>query len=355
MAQEIPMTKAIMGTIMGMYTLAGLFFSLIAGALADKFGCRWVFGGGTIIASLGGGLRYFTGSPIEIMICMFFLGAGLTIFVALMPKILSTWFPPNELGTVNGICGASITIAAAVAMATATRFMSPTFNGWRGTAAVLGCLSIAMGILWMLLYRDKQKQPDEHKEDIRSNFKTVSKIKDVWFFSLNYSFLLASVMILVSLLPVTLQERGINNAGELVAIFMAVTCLFKVVGGIASDKVGKRKIFLIFCGILLSFSIPPFLIFKGVPLIIALVAAGIAVGPAAPVLMTALVEMERIGPPLAGTAFGFINMIGTVGGFLGPVAAGLLIDQFGAPTVAFIFTAVLALIAGLVVVPSKVR
>jgi cyanate permease len=355
--KEIPLTKTQMGTVMGTFAVAALFFAPLGGGLSDKIGCRWVLGGAAIIMAAGGGIRYFAGSATAFIICMFFLGAGFAVFMALMPKVLSTWFLPKELATMNAICFASITFGAAIAQGTAVRFMSPAFNGWRGTTLVLAGICLVMALLWLFFYRDWQTVTDAQnkEENIASKFRKVLKIKDIRLIALYYGFVYGALMTILTLLPITLQEKGVIRAGELISIMLAASLIFKIVGGIVSDKVGKRKVFLVVCAIIFGLCMPGFIMFTGVPLIIALVIAGAAFGPMPPIVMTASVEIKQIGTLLAGTALGFITMIGTVGGFIGPLAVGMVMDASGSAWLGFIFMGVVGILAGLIVIPAKIK
>jgi cyanate permease len=351
--KEIPLTKAQMGAVFGAVTLASLFFAPLGGGLSDKIGCRWVLGGGALMVAAGGGLRFFVGGAIELILCMFFIGAGFAVFLAIMPKALSTWFPPQELAKVNGICFSSIGFGGAIAMATAAGFLAPAFNGWRGTTVVLASISLAMGILWVLFYRDRQTVADDQskKGNILANFKTVLRIKDIWLLALYYGFMMTALMAIIALLPITLEEKGVARSGQLVSILMGTSVIFNIVGGAVSDKVGKRKPFLIVCAIVFGICIPAYLVFTGVPLVLILIFAGAALGPTAPIVMTIPVEIEQIGSSLAGTALGFILMIGNTGSFFGPIIAGTLMDVSGSAWTGFIFMSAVAILAALIVVP----
>ena len=73
--EQIPLTKAQMGTIMGVITLASLIFAPIGGALSDKLGSRWALGMSAVIVAVAGACRFFTGSATGLIICMLILGA----------------------------------------------------------------------------------------------------------------------------------------------------------------------------------------------------------------------------------------------------------------------------------------
>ena len=356
-AKEISMNKAQMGTIMGASTLASILISPLAGGLSDKIGCRWVLGGVAILSAVAGGLRSVAGSVTELTMCMFFVGAGVVACIVLMPKVLATVFPREKLATMNAICFSFLTIGLAVAMGTAAGIISPAFNGWRGTSVAFSVICVVLGILWLLFYRDRETRADAQSEgkSMSGNFKMVLKHKEVWRTALYYGFVMIPMMGILALLPITLHEKGVARAGELVSFYLFIAFLGKILGGMASDKVGKRKAFLIAGAIVFGITLPGFILFAGIPLLIILAIGGIASGPIPPIMMTATVEIKEIGPAFAGTALGVILMVGTLGGSIGPPIAGALIDMFGSPLPGFIFFSTATIVGGLVFVPSKAK
>jgi MFS family permease len=90
--EQIPLTKTQMGTMMGVVTLASLFFAPIGGALADKIGCRWALGGSALIVVVAGGLRVYTQTSFELMALMFIFGIGAALF-SLLPWELGRLLP----------------------------------------------------------------------------------------------------------------------------------------------------------------------------------------------------------------------------------------------------------------------
>ncbi len=353
--REIPLTKTQMGTVMGVLTLASLFFAPVGGALSDKFGCRWALGGSALLVAGAGSLRFFAGSAGELMACMFLLGVGMAVFGPNIPKALGTWFPPRELAKANGICFASMGVGGALAMATAAGFLSPAFGGWRVTMLVIGGGCLVMAVAWMILFRDRVADPSdapgEHK--VLDSFKKVLGVRDIWLIGFFYGLNMVGLMAIISLLPVVLAEKGVARSGELVSVMMGTTVVFNILGGVVSDKVGRRKPFLIVCAIVIGVCIPCFITFTGIPLIVALVAAGAAMGTIAPVMMAIPVELKPIGTALAGTAVGVIFMIGNTGGFIGPVIAGKLMDMSGSLWPGFIFLAASLVLSAAVIVPLR--
>ena len=353
--EQIPLTKAQMGTIMGVITLASLFFAPIGGALSDQLGARWAFGIAAIIVALAGGFRYVAGSVNDLIVCMFLIGVGMAMYAPNLPKALGNWFPKKDLAMANGISISGMGIGGAIAMVTAKSVLSPSFGGWRGTMVFLGGLVLLVAILWMVVYRDRPVEgaAQRKKLNVFQNFKDVLKVKDIWLIAIYYGLNMISLLAVVTLLPITLEERGVENAGGMVGIMMGATVVFNVLGGMLSDRVGKRKPFLIICAVVFGLCVLGFANFTGTALIVVLIIAGAAMGTIAPVLMSVPVEMERIGTALVGSAIGFIFMLGNTGGFVGPVVAGRLMDMSDSSLPGFIFIAAALILSAVFIVPLK--
>ncbi len=351
--EQIPLTKAQMGTIMGVITLASLFFAPIGGALSDKLGARWAFGIAAIIVALAGGFRSVAGSVNDLIVCMFLIGAGMAMYAPNLPKALGNWFPQKDLAMANGISISGMGIGGAIAMVTAKSVLSPSFGGWRGTMVFLGGLVLLVAILWMVVYRDRPVEgaAQRKKLNVFQNFKDVLKVKDIWLIAIYYGLNMISLLAVVTLLPITLEERGVENAGGMVGIMMGATVVFNILGGMLSDRVGKRKPFLIICAVVFGLCVLGFANFTGTALIVVLIIAGGAMGTIAPVLMSVPVEMERIGTALVGSAIGFIFMLGNTGGFVGPVVAGRLMDMSDSSLPGFIFIAAALILSAVFIVP----
>ncbi len=318
--EQIPLTKAQMGTIMGALMLASLVVAPVGGAVSDRIGSRLGLGIAALIIAAGGMLRATAGSAPSLMAHMFLIGAGLAIFGPNMPKALGMWFPKKELGLANGLCFAGMGIGSAIAMATAARFMSPAFGGWRSTMVYVGAVNLAAAVLWLIFFRDRSAAGGGGETgSMAKNFTKVLGVRDIWLLSIFYGLNMAGIMTVTSLLPISLAERGIERGGEMVGLMMGTAVLFNIAGGFFSDLAGRRKPFLIISTVVLGLSVLLATTATGPSLIIALACAGAAMGTVAPVLLAIPVEMKEIGPKMTATAVGVIFMIGNAGGFAGPV------------------------------------
>jgi cyanate permease len=345
-----------MGAIMGMFTLASLFFALIGGGISDRIGSRWAVGISVLIVAIAGALRAYAESAAHIMICMFTMGIGMAVFGPNTPKVLGMWFSPKQLATANGICVFGMGLAGVVAMGTAASFLSPIFGGWRNVMMVIGAFSVVTSLLWMILFKDVKIIEEQKKnQSIRENLKKVFRVKDIWLITLFYTFIMVSGIPVLALLPHSLAERGMTEAwaGALVSIYMCMSSIFKILGAIISDRVGKRKPFIFISAIVQGVCITIFGVSTGIPFITALFIGGAAVGTIPPIMMIIPVELKEIGPALSATAMGLIFMIGNTGGFLGPIVAGKLMDLTTAHWPGFLFMGIAGIIAAFCILPVR--
>jgi len=351
---QIPLTKAQMGTVMGALMLASLVVAPVGGAVSDRIGSRLGLGIAALIIAAGGMLRATAGSATGLTVHMFFIGAGLAIFGPNMPKALGMWFPKKELGLANGLCLAAMGIGGAIAMATAASFMSPAFGGWRGTMVYVGAVNLVAAVLWLIFFRDRSAAGGGGETgSMAKNFRKVLGVRDIWLLSIFYGLNMAGIMTVVSLLPISLAERGIERGGEMVGVMMGTAVIFNIAGGVFSDLTGRRKPFLIIGTVVLGLSVLLATQASGPVLVVALACAGAAMGTVGPVMMVIPIEIEEIGPKLTATAMGVIFMIGNAGGFAGPVVSGRIMDYTGSNISGFMLMAALLIIAAGFIFPLR--
>lgn len=130
---------------------------VIIGSLTDKYGPRLVYSALLILCSIPCFVFAFSDSFIQAAISRFalgFIGAGFVIGI----RLVSEWFPHNELGTAEGIYGGWGNFGSAGAA-----FTLPTLalifggdDGWRYAMAVTGVMSLIFGFIF---YKNVQDTP----------------------------------------------------------------------------------------------------------------------------------------------------------------------------------------------------
>ncbi|WP_372881040.1 NarK family nitrate/nitrite MFS transporter [Psychromonas sp.] len=131
---------------------------VIIGSLTDRFGPRIVYSALLAICAIPCFMFAFADSFIQAAIARFalgFIGAGFVIGI----RLVSEWFPHNELGTAEGIYGGWGNFGSAAAA-----FTLPTIalmfggeDGWRYAMAVTGALSLIFAFIFYANISDTPK------------------------------------------------------------------------------------------------------------------------------------------------------------------------------------------------------
>ncbi|WP_064791654.1 NarK family nitrate/nitrite MFS transporter [Shewanella woodyi] len=131
---------------------------IIIGMVTDKFGPRLTYSGLLIVCSIPCFMFALGTSFEQLALARFllgFIGAGFVIGI----RMVSEWFPANELGTAEGIYGGWGNFGSAAAAFTlpviALAFGGE--NGWRYAIGATGGLSLLFGVIYFLNVSDTPK------------------------------------------------------------------------------------------------------------------------------------------------------------------------------------------------------
>ncbi len=159
---------------------------------------------------------------------------------------------------------------------------------------------------------------------------------------------------MVTFLPKYLSDMGKTPAqyGLLTSLFMGGSAVGNILGGIAADRFGKRKV----AGIALTLAVVPISLIAAIGwsnwLYFLIPLAGVLTGSTHSII---IVLAQRIIPSGMAFASGLILGFMFASGALGALLSGYFADLWGFPTM-FAFTAVIALIAaGLTASLQKVK
>ena len=346
--KDIGLSLTQVGAAVAIFTLASPIVSPIAGILVDSISVRSILTFAVLLVGASCAMRGLVDSADMLLLMMFLGGVGFACYGPIIPKVLGTVFSSQEFGRANGIVFSGFWVGTTLALALSANVLSPMFDGWRGSMIFVGGLSVAIAIMWFLLFRDGTENADSSTElpSTPKSFAEVIRLPEIWYLSLYYAFFAAGFYAILSLLPSLLLQRGIENGGAYTSLIPLTMIISNIVGGMLSDRFGRVRV-LIVCVLLFGVTIPTLLLFDGPLLAFSLILAGIAAGPILPVTTSLPMEMPRIGHVSAGTALGIFFMIGNTGAFLGPLLAGWLTQSSESPWLSFLIFMVLALLAPL--------
>jgi len=359
---DLGLNETQFGLLIGTPILTGSLSRLILGIWADQYGGRVVYVAVMLSAAVATFLLTFAGTYLQFLLAALGVGiAGGSFAVGV--AYVSKWFPADRQGTALGVFGAG-NVGAAV-----TKFVAPfvlVAYGWEIVAQVwAGVLAVIAVIFWFIT-KDDPEMVARRKAGIKAKgaFLQMEPLKklQVWRFSLYYFFVFGAFVALALWLPrylVGVYELDIKQAGMIAAFYSIPASLFRIYGGVLSDKVGPRKVMYWTFGasilflFMLAYPKTDYIIhgIEGpiafstemslIPFIICIFGLGffMSLGKAA-----VYKHIPVYYPDHVGSVGGLVGMIGGLGGFILPILFGVMNDLTG------IWTSCFMLLFGIVAV-----
>ncbi len=339
--EDLEMTSAQMGLVLGVWQLVFIGTASPLGSLVDRWGARRAIalGLGLILLSLL--LRGLATNFTTLLLAVALFGAGGPIISIGMPKVVAQWFSGNERGPATGTYVVGRDIGSVFALATAASFVIALTGSWRGISIVYGLITLVVIVLWLMFGKDAPPAPAAHRAGANLSDGMFHSPADKGIMSLlkirNVQVVLVLGFVVFFMnhalgawLPTVLQETGMSLAasGRWVAAGIAVGMISNfAVPSLA--QMGLRSIWLVVMLMGGTLSTIGLVYFTGSALI-AMVLLGTAIRlPAMQVLTLVLMETPGVGAKRVGLAAGVFFAIAEIGGFTGPLMMGVVRDATG--------------------------
>ncbi len=358
--QQLGLNETQFGLLVGTPILTGSLVRIFLGIWTDQIGGRRIYTVVMLAAALATFLLTYAHTYPQILVAALGVGiAGGSFAVGI--AYVSRWYPAQKQGTALGIFGAG-NVGAAV-----TKFCAPfvlVAYGWQNTAQVWAVAIAIMGVVfWIFTKEDPVELARRAKgERPRSAWLELEPLKNVqvWRFALYYFFTFGAFVALSLWLPrylIGVYKLDIETAGMLGAAYSIPASLFRIYGGVLSDRYGARRIMYWMFGVsaLITFILayPPtdyvvqsingplhFHMATGVvtfTCMIFVLGFFMSLGKAA-----VYKHIPVYYPDNVGSVGGLVGMIGGLGGFVLPIAFGALNDLTGIWTSCFMLLFLIA-------------
>ncbi len=307
---------------------------IIIGMLTDKYGPRLTFAVLLALCSLPCFMFAFAQSFEQAALSRFllgFIGAGFVIGI----RLVSEWFPANELGTAEGIYGGwgnFGSAAAAISLPMLALFIGNLFNveeAWRYAVALTGLLSLAFSFIWYANVSDTPKGATYFKPS-QTGAMEVTSVGD---------FYLLLIMKLPMYGALALLTWKLSPQG--VSLFSNDIATFCYIGLVALFFVELRKTYQVNVHVFKE-KVPDLhrYEFKQVAVLnvlyFATFGSELAVVSMLPLFFAETFSLDMIYAGLLASLYAFMNLMSRPGG-------GWLSDKFGRKKTLLILTAGLAL------------
>lgn len=346
-------TRDMVSWVPSLYMLFLCLSGPLVGWLADKYGPRVVVIPGAALIGLGLVLASRVTVPWHLYIFYsLFMGVGASaVGNAIMPTVVR-WFPHRmSLVAATVACGAFVGTMAMAPLV--TRAISAW--GWRTTSVILGCFSLAVIALALLIKRPpvQAAAPAGKNAPIPGGLTLGQALRTRSLWALFALFVLAyigAMMVQYQLTPhATDMGQSKELAANLLVVISAIGLAGKLGGGAAADKLGRRRMFLAFAMLLQGVTLAMLpRATTGASLYAFAAVWGLGYGMWAPQLVT--VVGETFGLRNVASIMGLVGMSFGVGGTIGPALAGKIFSTSGSYSLAFYLGAGAMLLAAAIMV-----
>ncbi len=323
-ADDLGLNIVQVGSIWGIASLAGVFVSLIAGFLSDKFSTRMFLTVTCILTGLTGAFRGVGSSFMMLAFTVFLNGVVRLMLPISVTKTVGIWFKGKNLGMAQGMLSMGFGFGLMLGQMISATVLSPWLGGWRNVMYFYGLIAVVIGVLWYIFGREPPQTEtaggDVRRLPFRQGLSTLAHNKSLWLLAVTLALRIGSVMGMTGYAPLYLRNRGWSATGAdgAVTAFYAASTLFVVPLSSISDRLGSRKTVL-FTGLvvtILCMGILPFA--DGAAVWVLMILSGMFMDGFMAVFNTLTLETKGIGEAYAGTALGIIYTCSNFGSVVAP-------------------------------------
>jgi predicted MFS family arabinose efflux permease len=321
------------------FPLLYVVFSLPAGALTDRRGYRFSVGAGAIAMALFSCVRIFDGSFWALFVGQLGIAVAQPYVVNGISKLVADWFSEAQGALATGLGTMGMFLGMAAGMAATPPLVNAV--GLRGAMLVFAVVSIVVAIVFLALVHPNPDAPPA-PENQENSFSSLLKNKDLRILCVLACLGLGVFNGLTTWLEPILAPHGIDSEGA--GLVGGALIVGGIVGAVVipalSDALARRKPFLILCAAVALLSIYPLCETSNYRLVLILAAAhGFFFMPAFALLLDMCAQIA--GARAAGAATSLLMLAGNAGGVVVIVAMPLVNGAGGFHHAVVLMTALL--------------
>lgn len=323
MQDGLGLSSGEMGSIAGIGLAAYVAFSIPAGALAARFGTRWVVVGGLIATAAGLAGTGLAGDLPTAAAAQALVGAGAPAVIVPVLAIGGAWFAPRFRGRATGLVVAGGGLGILTAGLLVPLLLGPDARDWRRAWWGLAVAVLAAAAVTALALRDP---PNGGAGRPRPSLGRVYRSAAVWQLGVLFGLYGVAYIIYGTFFAAHLAQRGLDagTAARLWSLAGITAIGSGLLGGVLADRLGPAP------ALALMF------VTQGMGLALLALGDGYAWYVGSAVLYGASLWgfpsaiskacAEVVGSELAPAAIGLSALFFGGGQAIAPVASGLLAD-----------------------------
>ncbi len=358
MQEELGISPVGWGWVTGIFTFAYCVFEIPTGAMGDRLGPRLVLTRIVVWWSIFTALTGSVTSFYPLLVIRFLFGAGEAGAFPNASIVVSRWFPPTQRATISGVN----LMASQVGGAIAPLLIVPIQirYGWRMAFFVFGAVGLVWAAVWYAWFRDSPAEkrgtapasaaaatpasaPAPPADHHAFPWAVAARSPTIWaIIAVAFCYIYVYNFFQTWFHTFLIRGRGFSEAGLLLSALPFVLAAFSnLAGGAASDALvrrfgAKRGRGLIGSAALAAaafFTIAAMLTEHQVLTVVFLACTYGAITFQQSGVFGVCLD---IGGRRAGAMVGLMNMVAQVGGLLGSVLYGYIVDRTGSYDAPFV-------------------
>ncbi len=346
---ELHLTYTQSALLMSLFSLPGIFVSLLGGFFSDRYGAR-PLGTGCFLLMIVGTFLVGLGMDLWVLeLGRVIAGIGAFTLSVFLPKLLSQWFKGKELGLAMGTYNTGVPLGSAICFGLFGKMGS--LWGWRFPIFLTVFFLAVVFILFLTLYR-LPPSPERIEEKSLSIHKSLREMGlPIWFVGLSWLWFNAAFTSFVTFAPgFFLQQRyTIEQSGLLIGIPLLGSLFFSAPIGYLVDRFRRQEWLIGTAGMALAVLTLSFNFTSSFLLLVILMGFFSAMIPA-PIysLPPEMLKIENVG-----LGFGIVSTCSSIGLFVAPYLVGKVEDMTGASGWSFILISFFCLLVTISILPVR--
>ena len=344
---EFGVDYTVIGTMIGLFMVTGLFLALPAGWVGRYVSDRHLSSIGMALLAAGGFIAASADTTVQISFGRIVCGAGFVITTIYFAKMTTDWFAGSEIATAMGLLVMTWPLGIAAGQIIHTWLAQ---NSHWTTAFMVASSYCTLGAIAVFVaYRPPASKPSAHtdvqtldlteKEGIVKRGFSRTELLLIVVASFSWALFNAGYVVFLSFAPGWLVENGYTTlqAASTVSTASWVMMISIVAGGVVADRTGRPATVLYFCLLVAVLSLLT-LHWTDLALPACLMFGLIGAAPAGIIMALASVAIEPQNRALSMGLFFSLYFLFVAPA---PVVAGWLVDYSGSAWFAVIFSATL--------------
>ena len=327
-----------------------VFTAIPAGLVSDRVGIKKTIGLGLIVMAVGAALRGTATDFTSLLAYTFIFGFGFGWTYPNLPKLVSVYVSKDKANVAMGIVNSGFPVGTALGLAITVPIFLPIAETYQGVFLIWSIFPIIAAVSWWILIRQPDSKPihiEEPRTSITS-FRNAFSNKNLWLVAI-----LMFIQTFTSLnwngwAPVMMMLKGASPslAGLIASITIWAILPTFLLAPRLSHRIGLRKPFLWMPSIVLAIAFwgARYITINTSWFLMALV--GVAFGTRFTTLMSLPLEMTHERE--VGMASGMLLSIGSIGGVIGPLIGGRVLDTTQNLDISFLVLTIISVAAAFI-------